>query len=166
MALTQIATPYPIFTDTDGKPLDDGYLYFGEVSKNPETNPIQVYWDSALTQPAAQPIRTSNGYPWRNGSPSQLYGSGNFSLTVRNKKKELVIYSPYGNGSFSLGQDYFTGDGSTVLFSTSFTSAQSTKTDVHVDGVYQYKNTYTFIGNSLTFSEAPPSGSKIEINYG
>jgi hypothetical protein len=67
MPLTQLAPPYPIFTDKSGSPLDNGYLYFGTANLNPETNPITVYYDSALTQPAAQPLRTSNGYVMRNG---------------------------------------------------------------------------------------------------
>lgn len=98
MPLTQLAPPYPIFTDKNGDPLDAGYLYFGVVNQNPETNPIQVYWDNALTQPAAQPIRTINGYPSRNGSPAAVYANDYFSVTVRNKRSELVIYSPSGYG--------------------------------------------------------------------
>jgi hypothetical protein len=98
MAITQLAPPYPIFTDRDGSPLDAGYLYFGEANLNPETNPIQVYYDNAFTQPAAQPIRTINGYPSRNGSPAAIYANDYFSVTVRNKRNELVIYSPSGYG--------------------------------------------------------------------
>lgn len=98
MTLTQLVPPYPIFTDRDGSPLDAGYLYFGEPNLNPETNPIQVYYDPGLTQPLAQPIRTSNGYVMRNGSPALIYADGQFSVTVRNKKNELVIYSPAGFG--------------------------------------------------------------------
>lgn len=98
MALTQLAPPYPIFTDKSGSPLDNGYLYFGEVNKNPETNPIQVYYDSAFTQPAAQPLRTSNGYVMRNGSPALIYAGSQFSVTVRDKSNALVIYSPVGYG--------------------------------------------------------------------
>jgi hypothetical protein len=98
MTLTQLAPPYPIFTDRDGSPLDAGYLYFGEANQNPETNPIQVYYDSALTIPAAQPLRTSNGYVMRNGSPALVYADGQFSVTIRNKRNELVIYSPVGYG--------------------------------------------------------------------
>ena len=98
MPLTQLAPPYPIFTDKNGDPLDAGYLYFGTANLNPETNPIQVYYDSALTQPAAQPIRTSNGYVMRNGSPALIYANSQFSVTVRNKNNELVIYSPVGLG--------------------------------------------------------------------
>ena len=98
MTLTQLAPPYPIFTDKSGTPLDNGYLYFGTVNLNPETNPITVYYDSALTQPAAQPLRTSNGYVMRNGSPAIIYANSQFSVTVRDKKKSLVIYSPVGYG--------------------------------------------------------------------
>lgn len=98
MALTQLAPPYPIFTDKSGSPLDAGYLYFGEVNKNPETNPIQVYYDRGFTQPVAQPVRTSNGYIMRNGSPALIYADSQFSVTVRNRNSELVIYSPVGYG--------------------------------------------------------------------
>lgn len=98
MTLTQLFPPYPIFTDLDGSPLDAGYLYFGEPNLNPETNPIQAYYDTGFTQPLAQPVRTSNGYIMRNGSPALIYADGQFSVTVRNKKNELVIYSPVGYG--------------------------------------------------------------------
>lgn len=98
MPLTQLAPPYPIFTDKNGDPLDAGFLYFGVVDLNPETNPIQVFFDNALTQPAAQPIRTINGYPSRNGSPAAIFTNDYFSVTVRNKRNELVIYAPSGYG--------------------------------------------------------------------
>lgn len=98
MPLTQLVPPYPIFTDKNGDPLDAGYLYFGVANDNPETNPITVYYDRGLTQPVAQPVRTSNGYIMRNGSPALIYADSQFSVTVRNKRNELVIYSPVGFG--------------------------------------------------------------------
>jgi hypothetical protein len=98
MPLTQLAPPYPIFTDKNGDPLDAGFLYFGVADQNPETNPITVYWDNAFTQPVAQPIRTINGYPSRNGSPAAVYANDYFSVTVRNKNSELVIYSTSNYG--------------------------------------------------------------------
>ena len=98
MALTQLAPPFPIFTDLDGKPLDNGYIYFGTANENPETNPIVIYYDRGFTQPVAQPVRTSNGYILRNGSPALIYADSQFSVTVRNKKSELVITSPVGFG--------------------------------------------------------------------
>ena len=88
-----IQQAYPTFTDIDGTPLENGYLYIGNVGLNPETSPQTVYWDSALTQPAAQPVRTSGGAPARNGSPAALYGPSSYSLTVRNKNSEIVSTS-------------------------------------------------------------------------
>jgi hypothetical protein len=88
----QIASPFQQFFDRDGSPLDNGFVYIGTVNLNPETNPLTVYFDDALTIPAAQPLRTSNGYIVRNGSPARLYTSQeDFSLTVRDKSSVLVF---------------------------------------------------------------------------
>ena len=62
MPAISVNQPFPIFTDADGQPLDDAYIYIGAANQNPVSNPITVYWDSALTIPASQPIRTSGGY--------------------------------------------------------------------------------------------------------
>ena len=169
MALTQLAPPYPIFTDKSGDPLDNGYLYFGEVNKNPETNPIQVYYDSAFTQPAAQPLRTSNGYVMRNGSPALIYAGSQFSVTIRDKNNALVIYSPVGYGidpgsiTGSVVYDDFTGDGSTLVFTLSASPSTKNATNVYIDGVYQSKDNYSTSGSTLTFTTAPPLNSAIEI---
>lgn len=169
MALTQLAPPYPIFTDKSGSPLDNGYLYFGEVNKNPETNPIQVYYDSAFTQPAAQPLRTSNGYVMRNGSPALIYAGSQFSVTVRDKNNALVIYSPVGYGidpgsvTGTVVYDDFVGDGATVNFTLSASPSTKNATNVYIDGVYQSKDNYNTNGSTLTFSTAPPLNSAIEV---
>lgn len=86
--------PYNSFFDLDGQPLEDGYIYYGLPNLNPETNPVAVFWDAAGTQPAAQPIRTSGGYPVRYGTPASIYVSGDYSITVRNKKGGLVGTRP------------------------------------------------------------------------
>ena len=169
MALTQLAPPYPIFTDKNGDPLDNGYLYFGEVNKNPETNPIQVYYDSAFTQPAAQPLRTSNGYVMRNGSPALIYAGSQFSVTVRDKNNALVIYSPVGYGidpgsvTGTVVYDDFIGDGATVSFTLSASPSTKNATNVYIDGVYQSKDNYEVGASTLTFSTAPPLNSAIEV---
>lgn len=89
-----IGSPFPTYSDVDGSPLEAGYLYFGTVNLNPETNPITVYWDAALTQPAAQPIRTSGGYIVRDGARANLYIGGEYSLTVKNKNSVLLFSMP------------------------------------------------------------------------
>jgi hypothetical protein len=169
MALIQLAPPYPVFTDKNGDPLDNGYLYFGVVDKNPETNPIQVYYDANLTQPVAQPLRTSNGYPMRNGAPALIYADSQFSVTVRDKNSDLVIYSPVGYGidpgaisGVVVVQDH-TGDGVTTIFGIGASPSSENATNVYIDGVYQNKSTYSTSGTTLTFSQAPPLYSAIEI---
>jgi hypothetical protein len=169
MATTQVTGPYPIFTDLDGTPLDDGYLYIGEINQDPETNPILVFWDANLTIAASQPIRTTNGYAWRNGTPGLIYTGGPFSITIRNKREEFVLYSPVGYGfdpaavSASVVQNDFVGDGVTVNFTLSASPSTKLATSVFINGVYQEKGSYSLSGNVLTFTIAPPLNSGIEV---
>ena len=86
-----IGSPFEMFTDTSGNPLEDGYLYIGTAGLNPETNPVAVYWDDALTLAAAQPIRTLNGFPSRGGTASRLYVGTDYSLTVKDKNSVIVF---------------------------------------------------------------------------
>lgn len=88
-----IQSPYSFFSDRDGSPLQSGYLYFGVAGLPAETNPTTVYWDEALTLPASQPIRTRNGFPYNNGTPSIIWTAGDVSLTVKNKKSVTVLTS-------------------------------------------------------------------------
>ena len=79
-------TPFfPVFTDIDGQPLENGKIYVGEPNVPTVANQIQVYWDEALTLPASQPITTLGGYPSNNGTPAAFYVDQNYSLVVQNK---------------------------------------------------------------------------------
>jgi hypothetical protein len=90
--MIQVNSPVEHFFDTDGTSLDDGYIYVGASGQNPETNPQPLYWDQTGLIPAAQPIRTRNGYPYRDGATSKFYtDTADYSITVRNKRGELVI---------------------------------------------------------------------------
>jgi hypothetical protein len=93
MAALSIQVPYPVFYDRDGQPLENGNIYIGVANLDPVTNPLQVYYDDALTITASQPLITSGGYVYRNGTPTQLYVNANdFSITV-NDSKNLFVYS-------------------------------------------------------------------------
>jgi hypothetical protein len=99
MAALSIQVPYPVFYDRDGQPIDNGNIYIGVANLDPVTNPIQVYYDEALTITASQPLKTSNGYVYRNGTPAQLYVDAvNFSITVKDSKNTLVYNFPDGTG--------------------------------------------------------------------
>ena len=127
--------PFPSYFDTDGTPLENGYLYFGVSGQNPETNPIVVYWDAAYTQPAVQPIRTSGGFAWRNGSPANIYVSTDFSMTVRDKNKR-VVYS-------KLVSDAQTGGSVNLQFTRQSITATASQT------VFSLSSAYTPGNNSL-----------------
>lgn len=89
--MAKIQSPFPLFVDVDGDPLESGYIYVGQDGLNPEVSPITVYSDKELTIPVAQPIRTIGGLPALNGAPIQLFASEvNYSLLVRNKNRTLV----------------------------------------------------------------------------
>lgn len=99
MPALSINVPFPVFQDQDGQPLDNGYVYIGTPYLDPQTNPVQVYFDDALTIPAAQPLRTINGYVSNAGTPAQLYVNGvNFSIKVLDSKANLVYSFPDGSG--------------------------------------------------------------------
>ncbi len=94
MSSISIQPSYPIFNDIDGQPLESGYIWIGVTNLDPQTNPVTVYWDAALTILAPQPIRTISGYPSRNGSPGRLYVNGDYSIRVIDRKGGLVYSSP------------------------------------------------------------------------
>lgn len=94
MSALSIQPTYPIFTDIDGQPLEAGYVWLGTANLDPQTNPINVYWDAALTIAAPQPIRTLGGYPSRNGTPARLYVNSDYSIRVMNRNGSAVYSSP------------------------------------------------------------------------
>lgn len=112
----QVASPFQQFFSRSGAPLDNGFVYVGTANLNPETNPLTVYFDDALTIPAAQPLRTSNGYIVRNGSPARVYTSQeDFSLTVREKNKVLVFTVADATALSNLATQLASGSGSSLV---------------------------------------------------
>lgn len=101
MTYFAVTAQYPIFTDSDGTPLENGYVYIGTAGANPITDPQSVYWDDDLFYPAAQPIRTLAGAPNRNGSPSPIYVAESFSVLVQDKNGNQVYYNANGIKNFT-----------------------------------------------------------------
>lgn len=88
-----VEQPFKTYTGLDGKPLDNGYVYFGQPHEDPITKPVTVYWDAAGTKPAAQPLRTVGGYIMNNGTPANLFFDGAYSELVQDKKQQQVFYA-------------------------------------------------------------------------
>ena len=158
MSALSIQPPYPAFAGTDGQPLENGYIWVGAVNLNPQVNQITVYWDSALTIPAAQPIRTLNGYPVYQGTPSRFYAGSDYSIQVLDSKGSLVYTSLNGNVASGSVASNATGTGTQTIFPVT-----STPFAIYINGVYQNQNTYTVAGGNVTFSQAPPITSVIEF---
>jgi hypothetical protein len=102
-----VVQPFKVFANTDGSPLENGYLFLGVANFPAQTNPIQVFWDVAGTIPAVQPIRTSGGYPMNNGTPANLFVNTDYSISVIDSKGSLVYSAPsaqaisiYGPGTY------------------------------------------------------------------
>jgi len=71
-----------------------------------------------------------------------------------------------GSATSSRSIDTFTGDNSTVAFALSATPNHNDDVAVYVSGVYQNQATYSRSGVTITFTEAPPTGTgNIEVIY-
>jgi hypothetical protein len=73
----------------------------------------------------------------------------------------------FGSSAGNLTVDRFSGDGVDTTFTLSVDPGSENNTFVYVEGVYQQKDTYSVSGTTLTFSEAPPTGTNnIEVIIG
>jgi hypothetical protein len=143
MSTTNVTPPFPLFTDNDGAPLDNGFVYIGTANMNPVSNPIAVFWDSALTISAAQPIRTINGFPSRNGTPGVLFVGSDYSITVKDKNGVQQLTNPSGARA---------GLGSIVLAATESLTAESGSSIVLEDGSVMEIGDATGTGVTVTFA--------------
>ena len=143
MSTVSIPAPYPAFADIDGQPLEDGYIWIGTVNLAPQVNQIAVYWDSALTIPAAQPIRTLAGYPVYQGTPTRFYTGSDYSIQVLDSSGSVVYTSLNGNIESGTVAANATGDGVQLVFPVSFIPSA-----IYINGVYQNQNTYLEIGRA------------------
>jgi polygalacturonase len=94
MTAISITPGYPTFADTDGSPLNDGYVYIGLEYQDPITAPTTAFWDKDFRIPADQPLRTSGGYVVRDGSPAAVYTGAAYSILVQNKNLVTVYNAP------------------------------------------------------------------------
>lgn len=73
-------------------------------------------------------------------------------------------------GSAVVGANFtnntFTGDGSQTAFTTTVEAGSKNNAQVYIDGVYQLKSSFSVSGTTLTFTEAPPLNSQIEVIIG
>jgi hypothetical protein len=150
------------FFTNSGVPLSGGKLYtYAAGTTTPATTFTSVSGATAHTNPIIlnSAGRVATGEIWLNASPYK------FLL----KDSTDVLIATYDNisgiGAASYQVDNFTGTGSQTVFTLSASSLGENFTFVYINGVYQNKNTYTVSGVTLTFSQAPPLTSLIEVMF-
>jgi hypothetical protein len=150
------------FFDNNGNPLSGGKIYTYEAGTS---TPLATYTSSNGNTAHTNPIvldaagRVPGGEIW---NALRLY---KFVL----KTSAEVTIATYDNvgSSFNVAPliANFVGTGVTVAFTLATAPVSKDATNVFINGVYQQKNTYSLAGLVLTFSEAPPITSSIEVNY-
>lgn len=95
--MLQILNPYSLWLDLNGRALDEGYISIGAPGDDPETDPVDVFWDEAGTIAAEQPLRTSVGLIENAGTPARIYGPASYSIRVRDKQGVQVFYTSSAN---------------------------------------------------------------------
>ena len=151
MATTTLApTPKLQFFDLNGAPLSGGKLYTYAAGT---TTPLASYTDLTGNIANTNPIildSRGEANVWLSGDVYKfaLYDSTN------------VLIWTVDNINGTTFATNFTGTGSQVAF-----SVVNGFTAIYINGVYQNRNTYTVSSGTVTFSEAPPYTSIIEVVY-
>jgi len=151
------------FFDNNGVPLAGGFIYTYLAGT---TTPQATYTSNSGSIAQANPIvldssgRVPSGEIWLN--QLVLY---KFVLQT----SAGVTIGTYDNissiaGSIPVISD-FTGTGSQTTFTLSLSPVGLNTTNVFINGVYQNKNSYSISGTTLTFTQAPPVTSLIEVSY-
>lgn len=151
------------FFDNNGVPLSGGKLYTYAAGT---TTPLATYTTNAGNVARTNPIVLDSAGRVPNGG--EIWVTSAQYKFVLNTSTDVLV-ATYDNisgiGAASYQVQNFTGTGSQTVFTLSADSFGENYTFVYINGVYQNKNTYTVSGTSLTFSEAPPITSKIEVMF-
>jgi len=151
------------FFDNNGVPLSGGLIYTYAAGT---TTPQATYTSNSGLIAQANPIvldasgRVPSGEIWL----SQLV---TYKFVLQTSSGVTIgTYDNIGSiaGSIPTIAD-FTGTGSQTAFTLSSSPVSSSTTNVYINGVYQNKNSYSISGNTLTFTQAPPITSLIEVSY-
>jgi hypothetical protein len=150
------------FTNT-GAVLTGGKLYTYAAGT---TTPLTSYTTSAGNVARTNPIVLDAAGRVPDGGEIWITSASyKFVLTDSNDVLIATYDNIFGIGAASYQIQNFTGTGSQIVFTLNAASFGEDYSFVYINGVYQNKNTYAINGTTLTFSEAPPVTSKIEVMF-
>jgi hypothetical protein len=143
------------FTNT-GAVLTGGKLYTYQAGT---TTPQTTYTTSAGSVARTNPVVLDAAGRVPDGGEIWISPiSYKFVLKDSNDVLIATYDNIFGSGAFSVTN--YTGNGSTVGYAVT-----GNVVAVYINGVYQNRNTYSIASGTLTFTEAPPFNSLIEILY-
>lgn len=151
------------FFDNSGNVLSGGKIYTYEAGTS---TPLAAYTSNTGSTAHTNPIILDSAGRVPNGG--EIWNALQLYKFVLKTSLEVTL-ATYDNVGSSFNATAiianFTGNGTTVAFTLASAPAGENATNVYVNGVYQQKNTYSVAGAVLTFSQAPPTTSSIEVNY-
>ena len=151
MATTSLSpTPKLQFFDLNGAPLSGGLLYTYAAGT---TTPLATYTDSTGNFANTNPIVLDS-----RGEANVWLSGAIYKFALYTSASVLIWTVDNINGSTFASNA--TGDGTTTAF-----SVVNGFTAIYINGVYQNRNTYTVTSGTVTFSQAPPYTSIIEVVY-
>ena len=123
---------------------------FTITSAPDSVNNLQIYLDGVY--------QAKSNYSFSGTTVTINSGTG---VSVGTKVE--IIHLKVTNARVELNS--YTGNGSTLTFAVQSTVQNENNVQVYIDGVYQFKDTYSTSGTNLTFGSgnAPPSGSIVEL---
>lgn len=149
--------------DNSGNPLSGGLI---ETYEAGTTTPLATYTTSAGNVAHSNPIvlnsagRVPSGEIWVDYTKIYKFvvktSTGVLIATYDNVGGSAIFASTVAN---------FNGNGVQIAFVLASSPVNLNSTQVFINGVYQQKNTYSLLGATLTFSEAPPLNTTIEVTY-
>jgi len=151
MATTSLSpTPKLQFFDLNGAPLSGGLLYTYAAGT---TTPLATYTDSTGLIANTNPIVLDS-----RGEANVWLGAAIYKFALYTSAGVLIWTVDNINGSTFASTAV--GDGATLAF-----SVVNGFTAIYINGVYQNRNTYVVTSGTVTFTEAPPYTSIIEVVY-
>lgn len=151
------------FFDNSGNVLSGGKIYTYEAGTS---TPLAAYTSSTGSTAHTNPIILDSA--GRIPSGGEIWNALQLYKFVLKTSLEVTL-ATYDNVGSSFNATAiianFTGNGTIVAFTLASAPAGENATNVYINGVYQQKNTYSVAGAVLTFSQAPPTTSSIEVNY-
>ena len=143
------------FTNT-GAVLTGGKLYTYAAGT---TTPLTSYTTSAGTITRTNPVVMDAAGRVPDGGEIWIT-SALYKFVLKDSTDVLIATYDNISGFGATSVQNYTGNGTTVGYAVT-----GNVLSVYINGIYQNQNTYSVANSTLTFSEAPPLTSLIEILY-